>query len=238
VKSKERGARTKVTSCAYSGDGKVIAASIHSSSNTTFAPNAGLGCLDGALHIWNTSSNFVRPSMTIENAHRKETQVGSLVFATDGRTILTRGGSGDETVKRAYGQSTVVANPQTTPVWDMRNFRKPVLEKEGLAADYPGTNAIFSPDERYIVTGSGNLEQGRAGQLLFLRRDDLGEVAKVELDSPAVKVLWHSRINQVSRRRWVQPEAKDGSDCCRDGIRDHHCPVLSSIVDEWCEADR
>jgi WD repeat-containing protein 70 len=54
-------------------------------------------CLDGALHMWNTSSNFVRPNMTIENAHAKGTETGSLVFSVDGRTVLTRGG--DDTVK-------------------------------------------------------------------------------------------------------------------------------------------
>ena len=58
----------------------------------------GGACLDGALHMWNANSNFVRPNMTIENAHTKGTETGSLVFSVDGRTVLTRGG--DDTVKR------------------------------------------------------------------------------------------------------------------------------------------
>ena len=53
--------------------------------------------LDGALHMWQTSSNFVRPNMTIENAHVKGTETGSLVFSVDKQTVLTRGG--DDTVK-------------------------------------------------------------------------------------------------------------------------------------------
>lgn len=57
-------------------------------------------CLDGALHMWQTNSNFVRPNMTIENAHTKGTETGSLVFSVDKQTVLTRGG--DDTVKRAY----------------------------------------------------------------------------------------------------------------------------------------
>ena len=38
--------------------------------------------------------------MTIENAHTKGTETGSLVFSVDKQTVLTRGG--DDTVKRAY----------------------------------------------------------------------------------------------------------------------------------------
>lgn len=56
-------------------------------------------CLDGALHMWRTSSNFVRPNMTIENAHVKGTETGSVVFSVDRQTVLTRGG--DDTVKCA-----------------------------------------------------------------------------------------------------------------------------------------
>lgn len=56
-------------------------------------------CLDGALHLWKTNSNLVRPDQTIEGAHTKGTETGSLVFSVDGRTLLTRGG--DDTVKCA-----------------------------------------------------------------------------------------------------------------------------------------
>lgn len=55
-------------------------------------------CLDGAVHMWQANSNFVRPSMTIEGAHAKGLETGSVVFSVDGRTVLTRGG--DDTVKR------------------------------------------------------------------------------------------------------------------------------------------
>lgn len=38
--------------------------------------------------------------MTIEGAHTKGTEAGSVVFSVDGRTVLTRGG--DDSVKRTY----------------------------------------------------------------------------------------------------------------------------------------
>ncbi|KAG8220102.1 transcription factor [Butyriboletus roseoflavus] len=163
VKSKERGARTKVTACAYSPDGNIISGA----------------CLDGALHIWQSSSNFVRPNMTIEGAHAKSTETASVVFSVDGRTILTRGG--DDTVK----------------LWDIRSFKKPVVMRSETTTLYPGTNAVFSPDEKYVLTGVGATSKGGRGQLSIFSRTDLSVVKELETESTPVKVVWHSKINQI-----------------------------------------
>ncbi|KAF8213315.1 WD40-repeat-containing domain protein [Mycena galopus ATCC 62051] len=163
VKSKERGARTKVTACAYSPDGSMI----------------GGVCLDGALHIWQTSSNFVRPNSSIEGAHVKGTETGSLVFSVDGRTVLTRGG--DDTVK----------------LWDVRAFKKPLATRGDLATLYPNTNAVFSPDDKYIITGAGASAKGGKGKLVFLDKNELEVVKSLEVDATPVRVFWHSKINQI-----------------------------------------
>ncbi|KAG6911770.1 hypothetical protein DXG01_000016 [Tephrocybe rancida] len=163
AKSKERGARTKITSCGYSTDGKLI----------------GGACLDGALHMWQTSSNFVRPNMTIEGAHSKGTETGSMTFSVDGRTVLTRGG--DDTVK----------------LWDLRAFKKPLASRSELTTLYPNTNAMFSPDDKYIITGSGATSKGGKGKLMFLEKQNLEVVKTLEVDSTPVKVFWHSKINQI-----------------------------------------
>lgn len=99
VKSKDRGARTKVLTCSYSPDGNLIGGGASFTQIHVLFHNVSIiACLDGALHMWQTSSNFVRPNMTIENAHVKGSETGSVVFSVDRQTVLTRGG--DDTVKR------------------------------------------------------------------------------------------------------------------------------------------
>ncbi|KIM48429.1 hypothetical protein M413DRAFT_440158 [Hebeloma cylindrosporum] len=163
VKSKERGTRTKVTACNYSPDGNLI----------------GGACLDGALHMWRTNSNFVRPNMTIENAHVQGTETGSVVFSVDRQTVLTRGG--DDTVK----------------LWDLRSFKKPLAVPSGLNTLYPNTNAVFSPDDKYVITGAGATAKGGQGRLVILKKDGLEEVKSLAVDATPVKVAWHSKINQI-----------------------------------------
>lgn len=59
-------------------------------------------CTDGAVHLWQTHSNFVRPHRTVEGAHAKGSETGSLTFSLDGHTVMTRGGPGDDTLKRKF----------------------------------------------------------------------------------------------------------------------------------------
>ena len=82
-------------------------------------------------------------------------------------------------------------------VWDLRAFKKPLATRSNLTTLYPTTNAIFSPDDRYILTGVGATAKGGKGRLLFLEKDGLETVKELEVDTTPVKVLWHSKINQV-----------------------------------------
>lgn len=83
-------------------------------------------------------------------------------------------------------------------VWDLRSFKKPVSVKTEMMTLYPQTNAIFSPDDKYVVTGIGATSKGGHGKLLFMSKDSLEVVQELVVDSSPVKVVWHSKINQVS----------------------------------------
>ncbi len=146
--------------------------------------------------MWQTNSNFVRPNQTVEGAHTKGTETGSVVFGVDGRTVLTRGG--DNTVKRAFIFVAQVWLPYINVVWDLRAFKKPLAVQEDLETLYPNTNATFSPDGKYVITGAASSVKGGKGKIVFLKKDSLDVVKSIETDATPVKVFWHPRINQVS----------------------------------------
>jgi hypothetical protein len=101
--------------------------------------------------------------------------------------------------------------PADFAVWDIRSMRKPLAVATGLENRYSETNLIFSPDERSILTGvpppkakaeagagSGGGPGGK-GAVVFLNGETLAEERRVVIgDGAVVRVLWHSRINQVS----------------------------------------
>lgn len=117
-----------------------------------------------------------------EKAHDPNTAICSLLFSKDGRTMFSR--SMDDTLK----------------VWDFRSFSKPVKVFGGLVNFFPQTDVIFSPDEKYVLTGSHVKKDQGSGKIIVLNRTTLEVVSEVDMgNSNAIRLLWHPKINQVTK---------------------------------------
>jgi WD repeat-containing protein 70 len=90
------------------------------------------------------------------------------------------------------------------PVWDVKSLKKPLFVATGLTNIYPETNIIFSPDEKMLLTGVA-VEKGKKGEVVVLKREGLEEDRRIVVgEGNVIKVLWHSRINQVMLLdKWV-----------------------------------
>jgi len=110
------------------------------------ATNIGVGAQDGIIRIFDPK-NTSRPSITIEDAHMSGSDIGSLEFSKDGRLLISR------------------ATDDTLKLWDIRHISKPLFVQRDLSCFYAETNAIFSPDEQYILTGTSVKKEDGPGQL-------------------------------------------------------------------------
>lgn len=85
-------------------------------------------------------------------------------------------------------------------MWDPKSPRKPLAVATGIACRYSETNVSFSPDGKYVLVGTAidPRDENAVGEVLFLSSEDLKIVRRVPIAKASViKVLWHSRINQV-----------------------------------------
>ncbi|KAI9095137.1 WD40-repeat-containing domain protein [Phlyctochytrium arcticum] len=148
-----------------------------------FSPDGKLivgGANDGALRLWNAKGPFLRPTHTIENAHMSGAGITCATFSIANNLIATR--AMDDTLK----------------IWDVRKFTKPVAVQSNLENFFEETNVIFSPNDRYILTGTSVKKDQGAGKLHIFERDTLKPVQEIDVTtSSVVRVQWHGRINQI-----------------------------------------
>ena len=57
--------------------------------------------------------------------------------------------------------------------------------------------AIFSPDERLVVTGTSADRAGKGGAVVFFDAKTHELVRRVAMPSSAVGLAWHERLNQI-----------------------------------------
>jgi hypothetical protein len=141
----------------------------------------GAGCLDGSIQFWKSNGPYNKPHVWNPQAHKPNTTISCINFSKDGNTIVTRGM--DHTLK----------------VWDKRKIKDAVQVFSELMNNYEFTDAIFSPDDRYIVTGvsKDKADANSNGALLFIDKQTLAVAKEVPMDTSIVRVVWHAALDQL-----------------------------------------
>lgn len=84
----------------------------------------------------------------------------------------------------------------TMKIFDIRNNKKPLEAIYGLENNLPGCKLAFSPDEKYILTGTSYDNKENQGCLKFFDSTDYKEVASLNMGKNSVTdIKWHANLN-------------------------------------------
>ena len=119
------------------------------------------GTDDGTLQVWTMGGAKTRPHKTCRKAHGPG-EITGVSIGPDGHTLASR--SFDNTMK----------------VWDLRKFTQPLKTFEGLENFISETDCLFSPNGRYIMTGTSvytrdTKEIGPDGRTKIVKAADTGD---------------------------------------------------------------
>lgn len=82
-------------------------------------------------------------------------------------------------------------------VWDTRNFKTPLAQRNNIDNNHPETNIIYTPNRKYLLTGQ-SCHPSDTGNLLVLDAQTLSTVRTIPIgQSSVIRVLWNTRINQI-----------------------------------------
>lgn len=106
-----------------------------------FLLQCAAACNDGSVQIWDHRRSFVNTAQICREGHAKGNDISSICYSYCGNRLLTRG-LDDRMV-----------------LLDSRNIKKPLHVFNGLNNMFSMTDAIFSPSDKLILTGT-SLERG------------------------------------------------------------------------------
>merc|ERR1712187_411418 len=184
--------RIGIAACCYNTDGQQMAASL----------------CDGSLHIWDIRGK-IGTSATVGTVPAPRHQMIERQFWS----FL----SGSETTNNRYNLSSdgatglIFSNDSVTLVtrekenslkfWDLRNLNQVIATFTGLPNAYTNTQAIFCPNEEFLLTGTSTtkLDNGRnaSGTLCFINRKKLEIVQHLGVSNPVLQMVWSPNINQI-----------------------------------------
>lgn len=139
-----------------------------------------LGCEDGSLQLWDVRKSTVAPSILLRKAHDGLAEISCVGYSHVGNQLITR--CCDDSMK----------------LWDLRNFKECVNKKTNLFSRYDTTDAIFSPNDRLIVTCTSMAKGESCGKVLFYDTDSFELRHEIDvLNAHVIKVVWHPKLNQI-----------------------------------------
>lgn len=119
-------------------------------------------------------------SQIVNNAHMSGAAITSIAVSITNNLLASR--AMDDTLK----------------LWDLRKFVDPIAVVKDLPNFFEETSVSFSPNDKYILTGTSVKKDEGPGKLCIFERDTLKKVEEVEVGrSSVVRSLWHGRINQI-----------------------------------------
>lgn len=137
------------------------------------------GDMGGSIKVWTSTGSQTRTEITIKDAHVKGNPITSIELSCNNYNIISR--SMDDTLK----------------LWDMRQPTKPVKVVGGLDIFHEETNCIYSPNEKYILTGTAERKDKDPGNVCVFDALTLEEVGRVEFASSCISLLWPSKMEQI-----------------------------------------
>lgn len=64
--------------------------------------------------------------------------------------------------------------------------------------EYFRTDCTFSPNDKYIITGTSTRSADDEGKLVVFERENLNRLHEVNItNSSVIKCLWHAKLNQI-----------------------------------------
>ena len=139
-------------------------------------------CLDGSIQGFSAKSHYTRPDFTISNAVNSNNEVTKILFLNDNQRFCVR--SLDNTMK----------------IWDIRHTKKPLNVWYNLANYAPGSKICFSPDQKYVVTGTSVRKNSDEEQssLLFYDSVTFEQIADINMGNISITdIKWHPVLNQL-----------------------------------------
>lgn len=121
------------------------------------------GCDDGSIQIWDQRKPLVNVTFQGRQCHMSNNFISSIVTSYDSKIIASRGG--DDTLK----------------TWDFRNLKKCLASADDLYNRFQMTNSMFSPNDKYIITGTSTKSEGDFGKLVVMERESLKKIHEINI---------------------------------------------------------